>query len=268
MNKVKQALFYCYAVYEARFPIAFGKYRLAQLLYKVFGLVAFDLEGFTIELNPVAAIDRALILGLAHDEVVSEQIRRISPGKTFIDIGANIGYFSLYAASRSIGVYAFEPSPREAERLRRNVALNRFTSVTVFEQGISRTKEVLPLHLGMDYNPGQNSVLEVSASSESVACSFAPLHTFLSPEQLKDVGLVKIDVEGFELSVLQGMEEVIPHLTCPVVVEITPAFFAKAGHTAQDVYDFMQSHGYRSLVGLNERARRYDEVFVKDLSQA
>ena len=117
MNALKCALFRWYARYEARFPHNKGNYQLAQFLYKIFGLAAFTIDSFKIELNPIAAIDRALILGIKHDEIVSNYIEQMTGG-SFLDVGANIGYFSIQAASKGYTVYAFEPSPRELLRFK------------------------------------------------------------------------------------------------------------------------------------------------------
>ena len=265
-NSLKCTLFRAYARYEAAHEGRRGNYQIAKLINAVFGLATFTVEDFKIELNPVAAIDRSLILGISHDDDVAQQIRAIPQGKSFLDIGANIGYFDLYAAARGTPVFAFEPSPREAARLRQNVAINNFGNlVTVFEAGISNTSEKRDLRLGKDFNPGQNSVLEVSASAEKVQCTFAPLGFYLSAEQLATVGLIKIDVEGFEYQVIEGMKEVLPSLSCPIVIEITPPFLAKAGHSATALYELFTQAGYRPTVGLNESAKRgYDEVFVKE----
>ena len=264
-NDLKCSLFRAYARYEAAHEGRRGNYQIAKLLNAIFGLATFKVGDFKIELNPVAAIDRSLILGHNHDDEVAQQIRSIPQDKSFLDIGANIGYFDLYAAARGTHVYAFEPSPREAARLRRNMGINNFGNlITVFEAGISNTTEKRDLRLGKDFNPGQNSVLDVSASGEKVQCAFDPLGSYLSQSQLASVGLIKIDVEGFEYQVVEGMKEVLPSLSCPIVIEITPPFLAKAGHSATALYDLFAQAGYKPTRRLDESATRgYDEVFVR-----
>lgn len=235
------------------------------MLSHIFGLAPFDVDGFKIELNPIAAIDRALILGLKHDDVVTQEIAKIPAGRSYVDVGANIGYFVLEAGKRGVSVLAFEPSPRETVRLKRNIALNKFEGIKIFEAGISNKAEDRNLKLGMEYNPGQNSVLDVSKSVDSVSCAFAPLSHFLTSDEIKNIGLIKIDVEGFEYQVLQGMADAFPLLSCPIVIEITPSFLEKAGHSAQDIYSIFEQHGYRGISGLDATSRRYDEVFVPRL---
>lgn len=265
MNQLKKMLFCAYVFYEAHMPIHKGKFFLGRLLYKTFGLALFTVEGFNIELNPVATFDRAIMTGRHHDDIagVAGELDKLHTRDAFLDVGANIGYFSLFAASRGIEVFAFEPSPREIARMRRNMQLNNFSNITLFEQGLSDKPETLSLRLGMDYNPGQNSVIDYEESIESVQCRFAPLSSFLTPEQARRVRLCKIDVEGFEIFVLRGMEEYMPLLhKTTFVVEITPQYFKRAGYAVQDVYDFFARHGFTPQEGLDATRKRYDEVFV------
>ena len=239
-----------------------GKYRLAQLLHKLFGYATFTVDGFKMELEPLAVLDKTLIKTGLHDEVVARCVRDAGEG-TFLDIGANIGYFSLLAEHRGMHVIAFEPSPRELRRLYRNMALNNSGKIVVYPFGLSHKKEELPLRLGTDDNPGTNSVLETEKSERSVTCLFAPLSFFVTPDALKDVRVCKIDVEGFEMSVLRGMEESMPSLKNAVfVVEIAPKYLAKNNTDPQDIYDFFETHGYAPRIGLGASGR-YDEVFDK-----
>jgi FkbM family methyltransferase len=263
MNSFRKFLFRAYALYEAHSPIHLGNYQISQVLYALFGLATFEIEGFKIQLNPVAAIDRSLILGRSHDETVAACIKEMKDG-SYLDIGANIGYFCLMASSRGIPSYAFEPSTRELVRMNQNIAVNNFKNITVFHAGISDKKEQLALQLGQDFNPGQNSVLTVVDSKESELADFAPLSTYLSKEELQTILLCKIDVEGFELNVLQGMEDCMQYLTkADFVVEITPKFLAHASQNPADIYSFFERHGYTPRFGLDTSARKYDEVFSR-----
>jgi predicted RNA methylase len=90
-----------------------------------------------LELNPRTG--QNYLNGKGELAVQQALAARIQPGEVFYDLGANIGLFSLMAA-RLVGasgeVYSFEPDPVNAARLRRNVAQNRLTNVTVVEHGV------------------------------------------------------------------------------------------------------------------------------------
>lgn len=263
MNPVKVLIYKTYCFYDAHFPLAIGKYRLGRLLRRIFGLAIFTIQDFLMELEPVAVLDRTLIMGNEHDDDVAQAIRQAPSRSIFIDIGANIGYFSLLASVHGMDVEAFEPSPRELKRLRSNILLNNSSSVAVHPYGLSKTEETLPLRLGKDYNPGTNSVLETRASDESVLCKFKPLSRALSPEILARTTVCKIDVEGFEMSVLGGMENSMQFLKgTTFVIEIARKYLDIAGNTPQDIYTFFEKHGFKPKRGLQNESR-YDEVFTR-----
>lgn len=261
-SMLKRSIFRAYCWYEQASPVDTGKYRLARLLHHLFGDVVFPVDGFKMALDPLAVLDKTLIRGGVHEEAVARCVRDAGEG-TLLDIGANIGYFSLLAAHQGMRVIAFEPSPRELARLYRNIAVNHARGIVVYPFGLSYKKETLTLRLGLDGNPGTNSVLDTEPSEHSVTCQFAPLSYFVTPDALEDVRVCKIDVEGFEMSVLRGMASSMPSLQNAVfVVEIAPAYLAKADTVPQDIYDFFQSHGYAPRIGLGASGR-YDEVFRK-----
>ena len=69
----------------------------------------------------------------------------IRPGSVMVDVGANLGTFSLLAASLGATCYSFEASPTVCAALRRNIALNQFANITVRECAVSDHAGVLPL---------------------------------------------------------------------------------------------------------------------------
>jgi FkbM family methyltransferase len=140
------------------------------------------------------------------------------------DIGANLGFFSLVAA-RLVGptgrVYAFEPAPENAEAIRRNAALNLVTNVTVVERAVSSRAGTARLQIVDDQSwsrleefgahPGTERVLEV----ETVA-----IDDLVQSGELPPPALVKIDVEGAELAVLDGMRATIERQRPTIVCEL------------------------------------------------
>jgi FkbM family methyltransferase len=269
LNSLKRLLFYFCILFQTKFPYERGKYRLAYLVYRLFGLATYRIGEILIELNPISIIDQKLLAGELHDSVVHQAIDAcLKDGGTFIDVGANNGYFSLIAATRKgVRVFAFEPSPRELARFYRNIWLNGLSNITVLPFGLSRRVEMLRLNLAADHNPGMNTVndlAEFQSYARSLDRSFTTLDAILSPTVLQDVRLFKIDVEGFEMSVLEGMEKSIPAMSkATFVVEITASFLVKCGHSPVDIYRFFERHGYRPRFGLTQ-VLQYDEVFEKE----
>jgi FkbM family methyltransferase len=263
MNALKVFLFRLYCAYFNRVPFPLGKYRMVQLLRFLFSGANFDLGGYWMELHPFAQHDRYLISGYGYDSIVSE-IASVALGRggLFLDIGANAGYFSLFAAKLpGVQVLAFEPSPRELQKLYRNISLNRFNNITVYPYGLADGEATIPLKLSSDSIPVMNSVLDITPSSESVPCCFYALDQLVPAHLLSQVKFCKIDVEGFEISVLRGMAGSMSLLRdCVFVVEISPSFLAIAGQQAGEIYRFFSDNGYKARFGLQDEGQ-WNEVF-------
>jgi FkbM family methyltransferase len=135
----------------------------------------------------------------------------LEPGETFVDVGANFGYFTLLgAAATGPGgrVIALEPDPRMVAELRSNIALNRLESVNVIGAAASDRSGAITL-AGFTEAGGNWGVSTIARPAEGAEPAFtvraAPLDTLLDEAEVGEVGLVKIDVEGAEALVLAGM---------------------------------------------------------------
>lgn len=159
-----------------------------------------------------------------HDSIISQSIKQskiwaeaetrlfrelITPGMVVIDVGANIGYFSLLA-STLVGsdgrVHAFEPDPVNCSLLRKNVRLNRAANVKVVQAALSNNDE--PVHLFLDsQNKGDHRIWEPTGESRtSITVKCTTLDQYLH-ETSTVPRFIKIDVQGAEGQVLEGMKE-------------------------------------------------------------
>jgi FkbM family methyltransferase len=132
--------------------------------------------------------------------------RTIFPGAVVVDIGANVGYFSLLAAvlaGKTGRVFAIEPSPRNADYIRRHVRLNKFSTVTVIEAAISDRSGEAFFDLGASIATGHLS------ESGQIRVDLVTLDSLLAEETLLPPDFIKIDVEGAEFAVLQGAKDVL-----------------------------------------------------------
>jgi FkbM family methyltransferase len=176
------------------------------------------LGDFVMQVHTSEPMGRALAAsGLWEPHVTAAFQAVLSPGDLCVDVGANIGYNSLLAA-RLVGpaghVYALEPSPGTYEALVRNIELNIASNVTALRVAAGATNgEVL-----LDDRPdGQSVRSSVSAEGErtpggSVTTKMSvPVQTVASlirTSDLPKLRLIKIDVEGFELEVLRGIDPI------------------------------------------------------------
>ena len=130
---------------------------------------------------------------------------RITAGATVLDVGANAGYYTMLA-SMLVGpkgrVWAFEPHPENHEFLSRHVRLNDLTNVTVENAAVSNSNGTASFDFGTGSGTGrlaEHGVLDVRTVRLDEFCR----------ERKLEPGFVKIDVEGAELEVLRGADEII-----------------------------------------------------------
>lgn len=141
----------------------------------------------------------------------------VEPETVFLDIGANVGFFSMLVARRLAGsghVYAFEPHPGLVELLRKNLFLNQFDKfATCFPLALSDQNGTAALYYPTGHLGGGRIVDDATVPPENLITSdMRRLDDLLGPAFSCD--LVKIDVEGHELGVLRGMRRIVENSPC------------------------------------------------------
>jgi len=175
--------------------------------------------------------------------------RWLKPGMTFIDVGANEGFFTVFAAER-VGaggrVLSIEPSSREFARLQRNVALNEFGNVCARRVGASDSSRQAALRIAEPLHAGHNTLGRFAYAIDEAdreEIELRPLDTLAGEAGLKSVDVLKIDVEGAELSVLRGAERVLDFRPL-LIVEVLEAALQAQGASCKDVVNFLTALEY------------------------
>lgn len=170
----------------------------------------------------------------------------------FVDIGANIGIFSLVAAklARAGRVYAFEPVHDLFDKLTMNVAANDFSNVRCYRVALMDTEGIGIIHrplsrfLDGSMNDGLASFFSEWDATESEMVSMACLDNVVRREGISRIDMAKIDVEGSELKVLKGSLESLRLMKPKLLLEISDKTARRAGYTARDLYRFLDEIGY------------------------
>jgi len=173
----------------------------------------------------------------------------VKPNMVVVDIGANIGYFTLLAAElvgSSGTVYAFEPEPENYALLKRNIELNSYANIQPIETAVSNESGFIQLYLSAMDN-GSHSIYDTAARGVAATQTVATttLDAFLEKEGWPKIDLVKIDVEGAETTVLAGMEQLCersPDLN--LIVEYCPALIEATGTKPSDLLDQLASMNF------------------------
>lgn len=191
----------------------------------------------------------------------------LRPGDVFVDVGANIGLFTLIAAER-VGpegkVVAFEPTAKTFGRLVDNVRLNRLSNVECLKLALSDSQGQLQLSassIGYDaWNSLSTDVLDKVGKTELV--QVIDWDQFARSRNLSggSVTMMKIDVEGWESRVLEGGNEFFASSDAPVLqVEFTDDAAESAGSSCQALYDRLQSFGYEMFIYDSDKGRLVHE---------
>ena len=148
----------------------------------------------------------ALYTGLPEYDDMLFTMRFLKPQDTMIDVGANIGLYSLLAASRTGGgkVIALEPHPVAADRLRENVELNKLHNVEVLTKAAGSEPGVARLTANLDTI---NHIVSSGVVANSIDVSVLTLDSLITPGN--EVALVKLDAEGFESACLAGAQRLL-----------------------------------------------------------
>ncbi len=206
---------------------------------------------FCLDLASVA--DRLLYLDTYQRLAVRDVSALLRPDDLVVDVGANIGLYSLVAAARGSRAVAFEPVPATADRFEENLKMNPGFAhrVTLHRVGVSSAPGSLTLHTRsfQEYSGHASAHLPEMDGAESVQVRTTSLD--LATTDLEaPVRLLKIDVEGHEAAVLKGGMEFFERLRPEYLfVELEEDHLRTAGSSGREVFDRIIELGYRALGG-------------------
>jgi FkbM family methyltransferase len=186
----------------------FGGWQLWKRLVRLPLVLPID-NGFRAIAYPESDISAAFIYYRVPDMRDVQFMRSQLNGGVLIDIGANVGSFSLLVADKIDQAILFEPNPIAAARARENVAINNL-SFEVHEVAVSDVTGTVEFEDAGGASPCNRTVVgfETKVPTRSVRC--VTLDEFLNePATRPRVSAVKIDVEGHETSVLRGMQHLL-----------------------------------------------------------
>lgn len=169
-----------------------------------------------------------------------------------LDIGANIGEYSIFAAKRLTDgkVVAFEPVPALRRMLDENIQLNQFTNVVVKPFGLSDEVGSFPIYfVGENENEGQATFFPgLLQNQRSVKAELKKLDDEWDQLFLNRLDFIKMDIEGSELKALQGGRATIARFRPLIMLEVSEVTYEAAGYSLKDVSDFFIAINYLPFV--------------------
>jgi FkbM family methyltransferase len=191
-------------------------------------------------------IGRRLYKHGAYEAATIEFLRgylRIRPGDIVLDVGANIGWFSVFfdrLAPEGAEILAFEPDPLNFELLTHNLQVNGCHKVTPVQRAVSDVRRTTWLYLYPDKNRGRHSLVPAEGR-EVVEVEAITLDEFLG-ERARQVRFLKMDIEGHEYAALAGGHKVLRHLPA-LLMEYSPRLYP-AGAGKGEILALLFGHGF------------------------
>jgi len=207
----------------------------------------------------------AVYYNVAEIDVAETISRYLKKGDVFFDVGANFGNFSALAAA-SVGnagqIHIFDPSPICFEKLDELRSLNPRYNFVVNKVAVGNSNEKLELMLSPPPHLSSHTLVPRFLTNNNllvfkkIEVPVIRLDEYIEEKNIIPA-LIKIDVEGFEFRVLQGLEKFFKNnVSRPLIIcEINPDAYKCLGHTANDLFQFMESFGYEAFYSWNPRIK-------------
>jgi FkbM family methyltransferase len=161
-------------------------------------------------------------------------MEHIGPAGVVVDVGAHIGYYTLIAAKHARKVFAFEPFPENARRLRKNIGINGFRNIVVEEKAVSSTAKPI----------------RVDFENKEMTVSSVTLDEYFDGQR---IDMIKIDVDGAELEVLEGAKQVLEtNENIKVLMELNITELKNKEPALTHMLEYLKAAGFR-FFSLNEQ---------------
>lgn len=228
---------------------------LRRAYYKVsrptHGTLTLRLDGGPVSFQvPTPESLRGVEAVLYGERRIWEYLRAfLRPGDVFFDVGSSLGAYAVLLG-HTVGpqglVVAFEPDAESLLLLEQNIALNTLGNVKVFSVALGAVNGTAELHRG-DHHAASSLLPTGRGRTTSRSVPVFRGDDLVQQEHLPVPRAVKIDVQGFEYAVLQGLERTLSADQCRLVCcEVHPTLLPE-GLTAEDVYRLLRSFGFTSI---------------------
>ncbi|MGY6558260.1 MAG: FkbM family methyltransferase [Nitritalea sp.] len=246
-----------------------GGYFIAKALRLLFFQVdkrkenrRYSFRGVTFDIQPEQQMGAAMYWRGSHDWAPIFAMERVlKPGDTVLDIGANQGEYTLWAA-RKVGpagrVYAFEPFPPLFSQLCTHVSLNPAFDerIVCLPLGLAETAGRQMLYTRAGANEGVNTLFQDAQHQQPLeVIELDTLDSVCKRQGIKHVDFVKIDIEGAELAALKGAEQTLRKHLPTLLLEVNKKACAAAGYTAEELVGYLQTLGYTRFERVGLRGR-------------
>lgn len=198
---------------------------LVWLWNRASGRLCFNVHGHVVTVLPGDhGISRELSVYQMHEPLATQLVKQLlKPGMNVVDIGGNLGYYPLLEA-QMVGdagrVIAIEPVAANFAQLSKNVEANGYRNILLHNVAIGASNGTAPMYLSKKSN--WHSLHPVPWETREITVRVSTLDALLAQHNLLSVDLIRMDLEGYEVEVIQGMAETIKNYSPRLLVELHP----------------------------------------------
>ena len=228
-----------------RYLMLIGKYQ-----------INIKINNFNFEIDIRESIERKTYFIREYEKKRMDKLHLFSKkinSEILIDIGANIGFYSILSSSRFGQIYSFEPNERNFKVLKKNIENNKLKNIKILNFGLGENEEVL---IGNSNTKGklfQTSGFAINKDNKKGERVLVKKGDDIL--QFKNKTLtIKIDVEGFEFFVLKGLKNNLINNSCVLQIEIWEK-------NNDEVHKFLKSLGYKMLISIDGDTYFSNKIF-------
>ncbi len=231
-----------------RFPWLKNIYLYLLHAFKPTGILLLKVQGNKLYVDTRdEGVSRLLIEDGIIEPAITHLFRSIlKEGMTVVDIGANLGYYTLLSA-RLVGkhgkVYAFEPVPHNFKLLEKSIAANRFTNITAIEKAVSDKQGKTRIYIDAG-NFGNHTLVygTTHAVHGAIEIETISLDEFFNDDEKID--LIKMDAEGAEGLIIEGGRKILARKNIRIIMEFWPLGQEKLGFQPYDLLHRLRQYGF------------------------
>jgi FkbM family methyltransferase len=233
-------------------------------------------DGVHYSLDISRLLDHSIYFNNVNDAAWTNLFRMLRTDFNIIDAGANIGYLSLYFAKRCQKglIYSFEPDSENFQDLSRNIQLNSFKNIRLYNKALGDKPTMARLYKIYASNPGANRILPDALKKDlpSEVVEVTTLDGLDEQGCFKKIDLIKIDVEGFEGFVLRGGQRLITRWKPILFVELVDENLQLHHYSSLSLVEYIESVGYdiwdaKAMKRIDKSNLRYTDIlcFPKEI---
>lgn len=190
----------------------------------------------------------------------------IKPDDILVDIGANIGYYTVMGAQKAAKgfVYAFEPSSKTYAQLLGNIAANGLPNVEALPMAVGAPAGMQPFYVSGPDNTAMSGLREAeNFSGITEMVNVVSFDEWAAANNIDRIDYIKMDIEGAETDALFSMKQTLRRLQPVLFIEVRGRLLQQFGHTPGDIYQFLFALGYTAYDIVNARTLRKAKGYME-----